>query len=224
MKYGFLFSLLSILLAILAVQHGGWYLLMLWPAVSLGIISLAYFHFGPGVYRKSTGGIQSPFNVILLFPFLLSLWTAWYLLRITKREPAYDWLTNKIVIGRRLLSSEFPEDIDHVIDLTCEFTEPKALRSASYHLFAVLDGFVPTITQLREWVALATKLSGTIYIHCAEGHGRTGLFAAALLLHLGECQTPDDALARIQSKRPKVRLGNRQREALEAFFESSRSP
>ena len=50
-------------------------------------------------------------------------------------------------------------------------------------------------------------LEGTIYIHCAEGHGRTGLFAAALLVKLGQFDSTDDALEFVKSKRPLVRLG-----------------
>ena len=216
MKYGILFATVVVLLTTSVIIHGGWFYLLLWPALSFGMVALGYFHFGPRVYGKSQRGILSPINLLLLLPYLLYLWFVWYAVRLVKRESAFDQLTENIFIGRRLLSHEFPDNIDHVIDLTCEFTEPKALRSISYHSFQILDGFVPSPEQLRDWAAQAAELSGNIYIHCAEGHGRTGLFAAVLLLHIGHSQTPDDVLQFIKSKRPLVRLNQQQMAALNA--------
>ena len=214
MKCGILFGTVAVLLAIAAFTHGGWFLLLLWPTMSFAIVASGYIRFGPRVYGKSRSGVLSSINTLLLLPFLLNLWAVWYAVRLFKREPAFDQLTEHIYIGRRLMGHEFPKNIDHVIDLTCEFTEPKALRSVNYLSCQILDGFVPSSLQLQSWVADAEKLSGNIYIHCAEGHGRTGLFAAALLLQRGDFNTPDDALNYVKSKRPRVRLGKRQLAAL----------
>lgn len=210
MKYGILFATVAVLLVMLAVSQRGWHFLWLWPAISFGIVSLGYLHFGPRVYGKSEHGLLSPTAQLLLLPYLLYVWAVWYAVRIVKREPAFNSLTKNIFIGRRLLSRELPDNIDHVVDLTCEFNEPKALRSLSYHSFQILDGFVPSRGQLHEWTDRISKLSGNIFIHCAEGHGRTGLLAACVLLYLGHSQTPNEALQLIRSKRPLVRLGRRQ--------------
>lgn len=216
MKYGILFAIIAVLLVALGVMHGGWHYLLFWPALSFAIVAIGYFHIGPRVYGKSQRGILSPINQLLLLPYLIYLWSVWYAARLFKRESAFDQLTDNIFIGRRLLSRELPANIDYVIDLTCEFTEPKALRSISYHSFQILDGFVPSPDQLRDWAEQTAGLSGNIYIHCAEGHGRTGLFAAVLLLHIGHSQTPEEALQFIKSKRPLVGLGRRQLAALKA--------
>jgi len=216
MKYGILFSFVAVLLATAAVIHRGWLLLLLWPAVSFGIVALGYLYFGPQVYGKSSRGLLSPINQLLLLPFLVYLWSVWYGARLVKREPAFNQLTEDIVIGRRLLSHELPDGIDHVIDLTCEFNEPRALRSSSYHSFQILDGSAPSADHLLQWAGQTARLSGNIYIHCAEGHGRTGLFAAVLLLYIGHSMTPDEALQFIRSKRPLVRLGQRQLATLHA--------
>ena len=132
-------------------------------------------------------------------------------------ETAYDQLTDNIYIGRRLLAHEFPDFVDHVVDLTCEFTEPKPLRNVDYHSFQILDGFIPQTAQLNQWIANTANLNGNIYIHCAEGHGRTGLFTAALLVELGNFNSAFDALEFVKSKRPLVRLGSRQMETLSAI-------
>lgn len=217
MKYGILFSTVSALLIAAAIMHQGWYFLCLWPAISFGVVAVGYLVVGPGVYGKTETGVLSFPNTVLLLPYLLYLWGVWYVVRLVKTESAYDQLTENIYIGRRLLAREFPEFIDHVIDLTCEFTEPKPLRNCDYHAMQILDGFVPDSEQFRAWIAKASTLTGTIYIHCAEGHGRTGLFAAALLVHLGHSQSVDDALQFVKSKRPLVRLGSRQLQALSAM-------
>lgn len=217
MKFGILFSIVAILLTFAGIRHGGWFLAWLWPAVSFAVVASGYFCFGPVVYGKSKNGRISQLCHLVLLPYHLYSWLVWYVIRLCKREPAFDQLNENIFIGRRLMGHELPPSIDHVIDLTCEFTEPKQLRSVDYHSFQILDGFVPPIGQLRSWVAHAATLNGTIYIHCAEGHGRTGLFAAALLDKLGHFNDVDDALDFIKSKRPLVRLGSRQRAVLAAI-------
>ncbi len=218
MKYGILFITLALLLIVTALLHQGWWLLLCYPAVSFMIVASDYLYFGTAIYGKSSLGVMLILNQILLFPYLVYLWLVWYLLRLVKREPAITQLTENVYIGRRLMANEFPNYINHVIDLTCEFTEPQKMRLASYHSFQILDGFVPTSSQLHDWVESVARLEGNIYIHCAEGHGRTGLFSALLLLHLNQVQTVEQAIDFIQSKRPLVRLGQRQHQLLHEIW------
>ena len=182
MKYGVLFSIVAFLLAMVAYQQQGYCLILVWPAISFGMISAGYLALGPRVYGKSNSGRLSVINRVLLLPFLLYLWSAWYLLRLVKHENACDQVTDRLIIGRRLLSRELPESVDHVVDLTSEFDEPGRLRNCEYHSFQILDGFVPTEDQLQHWANKVAAMQGTVYIHCAEGHGRTGLVAAAVLI------------------------------------------
>ena len=211
-----IFTIVSVLLIVVAIMHGGWYLLCLWPATSFGVVAAGYLFAGPAVFGKSQSGILSAFHMLLLLPYLIPLWSVWSILRWIQSESPYDRLTDTVFIGRRLLGHELPESIDHVIDLTCEFNEPQSLRSANYHSMQILDGFVPNSQQLKIWVAEVAALQGTVYIHCAEGHGRTGLFAAALLVQVGQSESVADALQFIQSKRPGVRLSSRQLQTLTA--------
>ena len=210
------FSIISALLIVAAIMYGGWHIVYLWPAISFGIVAVGYLFVGPRVYGKSQSGVCSPLNTVLLLPYLLYLRGVWHVIRFFKTESAYDQLIDNIYIGRHLMAREFPEFIDHVIDLTCEFTEPKTLRNTDYHSMQILDGFVPDTQQLKTWVANVATLNGTIYIHCAEGHGRTGLFASVLLVHLGHSPSVEDALQLVKSKRPLVRLNSRQRQTLAA--------
>jgi len=54
-----------------------------------------------------------------------------------------------------------------------------------------------------------------VLIHCALGHGRTGMVTAAVLVASGEAQTAADAIAMIQTVRPGVKLNKAQRLTLE---------
>lgn len=220
MKYGILFAIVSLLLVYVALTQGGWQVVLLWPAASFGIVAAGYLHLGPRVFGKSQSGRLSFIAQLVLFPYLFYLWSVWHLLRIIKREAAFDQLVDQLYIGRRLLSRELPCDIVHVVDLTCEFNEPRELRSLSYHSFQILDGAAPSPDQLQKWVDQVAGLTGNVYVHCAEGHGRTGLFAAALLLRSGRCDTPEEAISFVKSKRPLVRLGRQQMEVLRALHES----
>lgn len=221
MKYGVAFATIASLLFTSALLNGGWYLLMIWPAISFIIIALGYFRFGPVVYGKSSRGVLSPITQVLLLPYLFYVWTVWYAIRFVRREPAINQLTNSLYIGRRLLSHELPDNIEHVIDLTCEFSEPNVFRiSTTYHLYPILDGFVPSPEQLHQWVCEVASLTGKVFLHCAEGHGRTGLFAAALLLVTGHSKTPVEALQFIKSRRPLVHLSRQQLAVLDTMYET----
>lgn len=217
MKYAIVFGFIAVVLFAMAIIWGGWFYGLLWPASSLAIVASGYLLFGAAVFRKSRQGELSLVRTLLLLPYLVSLWSVWNIVRVVQREPAIDQLTERIFIGRRLLSEDLPDYIDHVIDLTCEFSEPKALRQRSYSSYPILDAAAPTIVQLCEWSYAASKLPGNIYIHCAQGSGRTGMFAGAILLRLGVCSSAEEAIAFIQSKRPSVRLSKGQRNVLQRF-------
>ena len=217
MKYGICFLVISVLLLMTAFQNGEWFCLLIWPALSFAIVGFGFVSIGPRVFGKSLQGIIRPIHLVFLLPYFVFLWLVWYAVRLFSSEGAIDQLTEDIIIGRRLLSHELPQEVEHVIDLTCEFTEPKGLRARSFYSFQILDGSAPRSDELQKWVAQIAGLRGRIYIHCAEGHGRTGLFAAALLVYRGDFESWEDALQHVKSMRPRVSLSRSQIEALQTF-------
>ena len=217
MKYGVLFTTLSLLLAFYAFTSAGWYLLLAWPAISFGVIGLAYLFVGPRVFGKRSDGSMAFASVVILLPYLLYLWVVWHIVRLISREPAYDTLADDVLIGRRLLSSEFPVGTQTVVDLTSEFPEPLALRSVSNYIAApMLDAASLPAQSLVDLACQIATAETPVYIHCAQGHGRTGLIAALVLLARGDADTPDEAIEMIQSTRPLVGLNGVQRVALSA--------
>ena len=215
MKYGILFSVLSILIAFYAFVSAGWFLVLLWPAISFGVVGLAYLFWGHRVFGKRRDGTMRIGSVVLLLPYLVYLWSGWHAIRLLSRERAYDSLTNEIWIGRRLLSSELPAGTQTVVDLTSEFPEPTALRSAPSYISApMLDASSLSAQSLVEIVSSIAVAKTPIYLHCAQGHGRTGLVAALLLISRGEADDVDSAIAIIKSVRPGVGLNRFQLENL----------
>ena len=133
--------------------------------------------------------------------------------RAIRGEPARTAVTDHLVVGRRLLRSEICETFDNYVDLTAEFIEPSAIRcSPGYCSFPILDGSAPTVEALH---AVVNSLRpGRTFVHCAQGHGRTGLFALAVLLSSGAAKAAEDGLQLLRAARPGIRLNRIQRQCI----------
>ena len=189
-----------------------------WPSVSFAVVAAAYAGLGPRVFGKRPDGTLHPFNAVLLLPYLVVTGSLWHLSRLLRREAPYHLLTERIYIGRRLLPHEYPAQIETVVDLTCEFAEPSDVRNGhTYRVLPTLDATAPREDALATLLDEVVGTRGSVYIHCAEGHGRTGLAAAALLLLLGIAEEPNEAVALVRDRRPKARLNASQKRAVVSF-------
>lgn len=216
MRYGFLFLLLALAMLVAAVRGGAWAWLLFYPAFSFGVVSAAYLFSAPGVFGKRFDGRRSKLGTLLVLPYVLYATAVWHLIRLLSREPKLNWLRDDLVLSRRLLHHELPENIASVVDLTCEFTEPNhRWKLRSYTCFPMLDGSEVTAGELRGLAAEIDDMPKPVLIHCVQGHGRTGLVAAAVLLVSGEAKTAVDAIAMVKSVRPGVELNREQRSVLE---------
>lgn len=216
MKYGILFAIAAALFATAAVTRGGWWWLAVWPAASFAWVAIGYLALGPAVFTKRPDGSLSRWRTLLLAPYLAYRWSVWRAVRLVKREPATHAMLPDVWIGRRLLSAELPGHIERIVDLTCEFPPTRAGRTnCRYRNLPLLDASAPQADELLQLLDHIEAERGPLLIHCAEGHGRTGLVAAALLLKRGIAENPKDAVARVQAVRPLVRLNSAQRRCLE---------
>ena len=218
-KYGLIFGVFAVITARWAYLSQVGSLPAYWIAANLMIISAAYIMLGPRVYGKRADGTRSLLSQFTLLPYTSITHSLWHVTRLFRSGSAYDQLTDDILIGRRLLSRELPDQVEAVIDLTCEFTEPAKLRSKCYSNFPILDASTPSAIELVAWASRVADISGCKYIHCAEGHGRTGMFSAALLYARGECSSAAAAIELIQKCRPNVRLQRSQILILEKAIE-----
>ena len=210
--YGFggLFVAAAVLLAVAARQHPGASPLLLWAAASFAVVAAAYLMRRPGWLGKRPDGTRSPVATLLLAPYLAYTTIAWHAMRLLSHERPIDAITPTLSVSRRLLGRERPQGVDRVVDLTCEFVEPAALRGPGYVHHPILDGFTVAVEDLHRWAGQAAGRPGVTLVHCAQGHGRTGLFAAAVLLVDGTVRTADEAVALLRRRRPGIRLRRRQ--------------
>lgn len=223
MKYTFVFTTAAALLAFLAqrLQGPGW--LLLWPALSFAIVALAYAGVGARAFGKQPDGRMRPWAVFALLPYLLLTWGTWHLARRSSRERVFDEVVPGVLVGRRLLPGELPSGVTAVLDLTSEFIEPECIRGACrYVSLPILDASTLPVERVSPVLRELATLPGLLYVHCAQGHGRTGMIAAALLVARGDAPDAKTALARVQQARPGVRLSAHQERALAALADALR--
>lgn len=204
-RIGVLYAAAAVLCTVAAILLRPWGLMLLWPAVSLSLVTAAYFRLGPGIYRKRDGRLPLLTRIILA-PVLLGQWLslAWY---ATKSKP-WDALSDHVWIGRRLSDAQAHEAVTRgvasVLDLSGEFSEAAAFRSVNYCQLSVMDLTAPTAEQLRQAVEFIQSHceSGIVYVHCKAGYSRTAAVAGAYLLATGGAQTPEQAVSMLRSCRP----------------------
>jgi hypothetical protein len=219
MKYTVAFGTMSLLFAAGSLSYSGIWPLLLWSALSFGNVALAYAGIGPSVFGKRPDGTMPLPLKILNLPYLSFTSLVWHAARLYSRELPLHHISADLVIGRRLLPREAPEGFDHYVDLTAEFEEPASIRRRpGYRSLPILDASVPHPDDL--WRLVEDTSSGKTFVHCAQGHGRTGLFALALMLRREEIHTVEDGLRLLRSFRPALRLNRAQLDFLKAYVKA----
>ncbi len=193
-----------VVLAILFWPYGA---LLLWPALSVAIVAAAYHRCGPRIYRKANGVL--PWSTLwVLGPCLLGQ----HLSRCYYRRqcPAWNAVTNNVWIGSALRKQEataaVQAGVTAVLDVTAEFSAPRAFRTLNYCNIPVLDLTAPTTDQLDEMVQfIATEAKrGIVYVHCKIGYSRSAAAVAAYLIASGTAASADTALALLRRARPSI--------------------
>lgn len=216
MAYSFVLFLLAALLFLAGVFGPGWPPLEVWLASNFLALALAHHKGLHSMLGKQPDGALAGWSWVVFAPLLAYTQLVWHLLRFVSREPAYHVISEQLVVGRRLLPLELDTQFDNYVDLTAEFSEPRAIRLLpAYVSFPLLDAAAPSPAALH--AALTSLKPGRTYIHCAQGHGRTGLFALALLLCSGTSASVDEGLSMLRTVRPGIRLNKAQRRCIDAY-------
>jgi len=215
-RYGVAFMAFAVALIYLAARHGGWAWLLLWPAASFAIVAAGYLHLGPRVMGKDHLGDFRWWSRIFLLPFRMFVLFGWYVGRAIAPGPANVEVMPGVWLGRRVSADELPAGTGVVIDLTSEIAVPRRVRDQvrRYICLPTLDRGVPDVAAARAALDEAAQVAGAgggVYIHCAQGFGRSAALVAAMLIRRGECRDVDDAETRLKSLRPGVRLTRQQR-------------
>jgi hypothetical protein len=221
MSYRHLLILLGAVLIALGTAERGWGLVAAWLGCDFVVLGVAHGRGSHEVFGKRADGTLPWWSWLVFLPLLLFTTTVWHLIRAISREPVRNEVTGQLMVGRRLLASELEGEFDNFVDLTAEFSEPSVIRRApGYRCFPILDGAAPTPEALR--AAVASLRPGRTYVHCAQGHGRTGLFALAVLLDSGAARSVEDGMRMLSAVRPAIRLSREQERCIEMYARASR--
>jgi hypothetical protein len=194
----------------------GWF--VAWFAGACLIIAAAYALNWPGVFGKTAKAPARMLHQLLLLPYLAYTRLVWHLVRLLSSEAAWNPLIEGVRIGRRLLRHEIPADIDLVVDLTAEL--PRMASGATYLCLPILDAGVPDSATLVQTITSVSSAK-RVFIHCAQGHGRTALFATCVLIHRGH--SAQSAVDAVLAARPRARMNGVQRAFVEDFAKEART-
>ncbi|WP_432348532.1 phosphatase PAP2/dual specificity phosphatase family protein (plasmid) [Shinella yambaruensis] len=197
-------ALVFLFLAVWTTFGSGAGLLLLWPALALAIVALAYASAGPDVFQKEGDGRISLASRWLLIPYRLGVRVnAWWW---TRRLPDAVEIADGVFLGRvptrRALSTYAA-----VIDMTAELPG-LAVPGLSWRAFPALDLLSLSAARIRE-AALAAEEAGRhgpVLVCCALGFQRSALVAACVLMRTGLATSAAAAVAQIKAKGRPVHL------------------
>lgn len=212
MKYAFGFLLLASGCIAVAVQTRGAAWLLLWPALSFLLVAIGYVGGGPRVLgKRATGRIETN-RIALLLPFFLFTCGIWHARRLFRYGPACHEILPGVWLGRRPLARDLPAGTSLVVDLTAEFMASRGvITGRTYLCLPMLDGTCGDEALCAIVLDRLATSADTVYIHCAQGYGRSAMFAAALLVRRGAAEDFAAAEQMLRKIRPGVRLNRRQR-------------
>jgi protein-tyrosine phosphatase/membrane-associated phospholipid phosphatase len=219
-RIGFYYAAGTLISVALLVAFRPWSVLLLWPAIALGIVTAAYFGLGPGIFRK-TNGLLPWSSRWALGPCLLGQRLSLLYYRWQCR--AWDEVTPRVWIGRKLSRREAAAavhaGVTAVLDLTAEFSEVEPFRRLTYLNLPILDLTAPTGLHLSEMTAFIAEQSrnGIVYVHCKIGYSRSAAAIAAYLLTTGQAATVSESLSILRSRRPSIVIRPEIVKALEEF-------
>lgn len=187
-----------------------WFLWLLYPAVSLGIVALAYLLRQPHVLQKQHDGSMTVASFILLAPYLVLAWlnSRFWTARHPEDSHILDVAECAIYLGR-IPSQAQAKRYTGLYDCCAEL--PQAKQQAHYEAFYTLDLVPIQAAQFSEAVirlqhVLAQPAQQQVLIFCALGYSRSSSILIAWMLKQGLVQSAEQGMQYIQQHRPWIVL------------------
>lgn len=193
------YGLGALAVAALAVALCGAALWLLWPAISLLMVALAYGALGPIAFAKGAEGRMSFAARLLLAPYLLGafvnsrLWT--------RNEPRREAIADGVFLGRLPAAGDLA-GIATVIDLGAEYSRPAG--DTVWRAFPSLDLVAPDVELLRRAAEAIEASERPTLVVCALGYGRSVAALAVWLARSGRAASIGEALDRLRRARPRL--------------------
>lgn len=217
-RYTFVFGLFAVACGFFGIAAAGptngLSLAFLYPAISFLMMAVAYGGGGPRLLGKRPDGGRGWVFRLLLAPYLLLTRFSFLLYKLLGRHSAVCEIVPNLFLGRRLTAKEAGQFTSAaVLDLAAEFSETRSFRHPDRYLsLPVLDATAPTVEQLNMAVGWITERlpHGSVFVHCALGHGRSASIVIAYLLSSGQVSSVRDGLRHVRQLRPGVGLSTSQ--------------
>ncbi|WOL01599.1 hypothetical protein Cni_G10316 [Canna indica] len=181
----------------------------------------------PSILGKSSYGSFPVWSKILFGPYLISVRLYVVLKRMKRNEALYNEISERLYVGGwPTAMSRLPPGDPAVIDCTCELPRSYFVPAESYLCIPLWDSRSPHPTQIESavrWACQKRAEKKPIYIHCANGHGRSVCVMCALLVELGLAESWKDAEKMVREKRPLIRMNAHHRKDLEEWSKRRRS-
>ena len=222
------YCITSILFALCAWFFKPIGLWLLYPAISLLLVSFAYFTGRPHCFQKQQNGQMSMASILLFAPYFVFAWLnsrAW-----TKKHPEDSFILQishyEIYLGRIPTPSHLKNHYVAFFDCCAELpTSSKIQRQQFYSLDLIplsanqlaiaVEHFSQLIQQHpHETSSISSK---KLFISCALGYSRSSSILAAYLLKSGHATSVDAAIQIVQNARPWIVLKDVQRQQLHLY-------
>lgn len=224
------YGLGGLVLGLIAIYYKSYALWLLWPMVSLLMISVIYLFLGASGFQKNSHGHMSVGASILLTPYFVFAYINSRVWTWKNPKPSLITIEEGILPNHvqlylgRISSGETLTRFDALLDVCAELPVCIPVH-CRYKLIPILDLSIPNLSQLEQGAESLEHLiysvepsqltSSRILVSCALGYSRSACIFAAWLIRYGHVKTAQDAIDIIQDSRSCIVLGQKHLNQLE---------